>query len=74
MNIEIEIKKLLEDIRPRLQMDGGDVKYVSYEDGVVKVTLQGACHGCPSANYTLKLGIEKYLKEKLPEIKEVVNV
>ena len=74
MNIEDKVKELIEDIRPRLQMDGGDIEFIGLEDGVVKVRLQGACHGCPSASYTLKLGVERYIREKLPEIKEVVNV
>lgn len=74
MNIEDKVKELVEDIRPRLQMDGGDIEFIGLEDGVVKVRLQGACHGCPSASYTLKLGVERYIREKLPEIKEVVNV
>ena len=74
MNIEDKVKELIEDIRPRLQMDGGDIEFIGLEDGIVKVRLQGACHGCPSASYTLKLGVERYIQEKLPEIKEVVNV
>ncbi|PKL15111.1 MAG: hypothetical protein CVV50_01175 [Spirochaetae bacterium HGW-Spirochaetae-6] len=72
--MEDKVKELIEDIRPRLQMDGGDIEFIGLEDGIVKVRLQGACHGCPSASYTLKLGVERYIQEKLPEIKEVVNV
>ncbi len=69
-----EIKQLLEKVRPLLQRDGGDVEFVSYEEGIVKVKLQGACSGCPGAQMTLKMVIEKMLKEQFPEVKEVVGV
>ena len=72
--LEEKVKALLNDIRPRLQADGGDVNFVGLENGKVKVSLKGACAGCPGATMTLKMGIERYIKEKLPEIKEVVNV
>ena len=68
---EEEIGKVLGEIRPALQADGGDVELVSVEDGVVKVRFLGGCAGCPFKTTTLKLGIERYLKEKLPEVKEV---
>jgi len=69
-----EVKELLNDIRPNLQADGGDVELIDIsEDGIVKVKLLGACSGCPMAQMTLKMGIEKYLKEKIPEVKEVVS-
>lgn len=68
------VEKALEEIRPMLQADGGDVMLLDVEDGIVKVRLQGACAGCPSAGMTLKLGVEKMLKEKVPEVKEVVAV
>lgn len=61
------IKKALEDVRPYLQRDGGDVKFVDFEEGVVKVELQGRCAGCPHAQMTVKHGIESYLKEQFPE-------
>jgi len=62
-------------IRPALQADGGDVEFVEMtEDGVVKVILKGACGSCPMATVTLKNGIEKTLKEKVPGVKEVVRV
>ncbi len=70
-----EVKKVLEMIRPALQSDGGDVEFVEMsEDGVVKVKLKGACGSCPMATVTLKNGIEKTLKEKVPGVKEVVRV
>ncbi len=70
-----EVKKVLDQIRPGLQADGGDVELVEItEDGIVKVRLVGACHGCPMATLTLKNGIERTLKKKIPEVKEVVSV
>lgn len=69
-----KVQKALEKIRPSLQADGGDVEFVDYEDGVVKVRLQGACAGCPMSQMTLKNGIEQILKEEIPEIKYVESV
>ena len=70
-----KVAELLETaIRPALQTDGGDVELISVEDGVVKVRLQGACHGCPRAQITLKHGIERRLKEEIPEITSVESV
>lgn len=69
-----EVKKALEEIRPMLQADGGDVKLVEVKDGVVSLKLVGACSGCAMAKMTLKMGIEKRLKEKVPQIKEVKEV
>ena len=73
-SVEVRVKKALEDIRPRLQADGGDVEFVAFENGVVKVRLQGHCAGCPMSMMTLKQGIETYLKQKVPEVKQVTNV
>ncbi len=65
----------VEKIRPALQMDGGDISLVDVTDtGEVHVTLTGACAGCPHAAMTLKMGIERVLKEEIPEVKEVVEV
>lgn len=61
----------LNKIRPMLQRDGGDVELVEVIDGVVKVRLQGACAGCPMSQMTLKNGIERFLKQEIPEIKSV---
>lgn len=74
MSLEDKVKNLIDEIRPRLQMDGGDIEFVSLEDNVVKVRLQGACAGCPGAAMTLKMGVERHIQSQLPEIKEVVNV
>lgn len=70
-----EVKQALEFIRPTLQADGGDVQLVNVtEDGVVQVKLTGACGHCPMSTMTLKMGIERTLKEKVPGVKEVVSV
>jgi len=68
------VEKLLEQIRPSLQADGGDVELIGVKDGVVSVRLTGACGCCPMSTITMKTGIERLLKSKLPEIKEVVSV
>jgi len=72
--MEEKILESLNKIRPGLQADGGDVEFVSFEDGVVKVRLTGACGGCPMSQMTLKMGIERQLKKDVPEVKEVVSV
>ena len=73
--LEEQIKSALENVRPSLQADGGDVEFVSVsEDGVVSVKLTGACGGCPMAHMTLKMGIESYLKKEIPEVTSVVGV
>jgi Fe-S cluster biogenesis protein NfuA len=70
-----EVKSALDLVRPALQADGGDVELVEItEDGVVKVRLKGACGCCPMSTMTLKMGIERTLKEKVPGVKEVVSV
>ena len=69
-----KVEAALAKIRPALQADGGDVELVDVEGGVVKVTLKGACAGCPVATMTLKQGIERLLKEQVPGVKEVVAV
>ena len=70
-----KVEKVLDEIRPGLQADGGDVELVDVtEDGIVKVRLTGACVGCPMSTMTLKMAIEKKLKEKIPEIKTVEQV
>jgi Fe-S cluster biogenesis protein NfuA len=69
------VEKALNNIRPALQADGGDVELVSVtEDGVVNVKLKGACHGCPMAQMTLTQGIEKQLKQAVPEVTTVKSV
>lgn len=71
----VKIKEAIENIRPMLQADGGDVELKSIsEDGKIYLSLQGACGSCPMATLTLKMGIEARLKEMFPEITEVVSV
>ena len=70
-----KIKEILKtDIQPAVAMDGGYIHFVSYEEGIVYLSLQGACSGCPSSTFTLKQGIETRLKQFVPEIKEVMDV
>ena len=70
-----KVEATLGKIRPSLQADGGDVELVEVTpDGVVKVKLTGACGGCPMSQMTLKMGIERTLKQDVPEVKEVVGV
>lgn len=69
-----KVETALAQIRPALQADGGDVELVDVNEGVVKLKLKGACAGCPMATMTLRNGIERVLKEQIPEVKEVVAV
>ncbi len=68
-----QVKEVIEEIRPRLQMDGGDIEYLGLEDNKAKVRLLGACGTCPSAIYTLKLGVEAHLKERIPELNGIIQ-
>lgn len=68
------VQAVIDKIRPMLQADGGDVELVSVDAGVVKVRLQGACKGCPMSQMTLKNGIEKYVKQEVPEVDRVEAV
>jgi Fe-S cluster biogenesis protein NfuA len=69
-----KIEEAIGKIRPFLQKDGGDIQFIEFVDGVVKVKLQGACGSCPMSMMTLKMGVEKQLKQEIPEVKEVVAV
>jgi len=69
-----KVEEALNKVRPSLVADGGNVELVDVEDGVVKVKLTGACAGCPMSQMTLKMGIERFLKKEIPEVKEVVSV
>lgn len=69
-----KVEEALALIRPALQADGGDVELIDVNEGVVKLKLKGACGGCPMAAMTLRYGIERVLKEKIPEVKEVITV
>jgi Fe-S cluster biogenesis protein NfuA len=72
--VKERVEAALNRIRPALQNDGGDVELVDVNEGIVSVRLTGACGGCPMSTMTLKMGIEKVIKEDVPEIKEVVAV
>ncbi len=73
--VENKIREILDqEIRPAVAMDGGDITFEKYEDGIVYLYLQGACSGCPSSTATLKVGIETRLREAIPEIQEVVSI
>ncbi|MFP3950757.1 MAG: NifU family protein [Candidatus Bathyarchaeia archaeon] len=69
-----EVAEALEDVRPHLKTEGGDIELVDVEDGTVKVRLKGACAGCPMSQMTLKWGVENYLKKKLSGVKKVEAV
>jgi Fe-S cluster biogenesis protein NfuA len=69
-----KVSAAIDQIRPSLQADGGDVELVEVVDGVVKVRLKGACSGCPMATMTLKNGIERFLKQQIPEVVSVEQV
>ena len=69
-----KVEEVLDKIRPNLMLDGGNVELVEVNDGTVKLKLVGACAGCPMSTMTLKMGIERILKQEIPEIKEVVAV
>jgi Fe-S cluster biogenesis protein NfuA len=72
---EEKVKDIIENLRGALQSHGGDVELVGIdEDNTVNVRLQGACQGCPGAAMTMKMGIERILKERVPEVKQVVAV
>ena len=76
MDIQKKIQQVLDEVRPHLQMDGGDVSFVSFDEseGILKVKLQGACHGCPMSQVTLKEGIGRIVKERVPEVKDIEAV
>ena len=69
-----KVEAALAQIRPALQADGGDVELIDVNEGVVSLKLKGACGGCPMAAMTLRHGIERILKERVPEVKEVIAV
>ena len=65
------VERVIERIRPAVQMDGGDIELVDVADGIVKLRLVGSCHGCPSSMMTLRAGIERAIRAEVPEIKGV---
>jgi Fe-S cluster biogenesis protein NfuA len=68
------VKKALEQVRPQLQADGGDIEYVGFDNGIVKVKMKGACNGCPMSTMTLQWGVENFLKKHIPEVVKVEAV
>ena len=72
--VRAKVEEILNNIRPSLQADGGDVELVDVKEGVVSLKLTGACAGCPMSAMTLKNGIERTLKQEIPDIKEVIAV
>jgi Fe-S cluster biogenesis protein NfuA len=72
--VKDKVQAVLDNIRPNLLADGGDVELVDVKDGVVSVRLKGACAGCPMSTMTLKNGIERILKQELTDVKEVVAI
>jgi Fe-S cluster biogenesis protein NfuA len=68
------IEQILEELRPAIQKDGGDIQFVSFENGVVSLRLHGACSSCPMSFYTLKLGIQERLVAEIPQVREVIAV
>jgi len=74
-DLKAQVQEVLDQIRPALQMDGGDIELVDVDsEGYVLVRLQGACAGCPMSSMTLAMGVERNLKEKVPAVKGVVPV
>ena len=72
--LEQRVNEVIESVRPYIQGDGGDIELVGIDDGVVKVRLRGACAGCPHSRVTLKMGVERHMRERVPEIKSVEAV
>ncbi|MBN1245527.1 NifU family protein [Candidatus Bathyarchaeota archaeon] len=73
-SVEKRVQAALAEIKPQIQADGGDIDLVAIENGTVKVRLRGACVGCPMSALTLKQGVERIIKQKVPEIKSVEAV
>ena len=72
--IEDRVQKAIQELRPNLQADGGDIELLGVEKGIVKVKLKGACAGCPMSSMTIQWGVEKFLKKRIPEIVKVEAV
>jgi len=72
--VKEKVRIALEEIRSKLQADGGDIGLVGVEDGIVRVKLKGACAGCPMSAMTIQWGVERYLKSRIPEVKSVQAV
>jgi Fe-S cluster biogenesis protein NfuA len=74
IGIQEKVEAVIGEVRPLLQADGGDIELVSVDDGVVKVRLRGACAGCPGAQMTLRMAVERRLKARIPEVQRVESV
>lgn len=74
MNAEEKIKAIIDELRPYLMNDGGNIEFVKYENNIVYIKLSGACAACQLIDFTLKEGIESAIKEEVPEVSEVINV
>lgn len=74
IDMKEKVEAVLAKIRPRLEADGGGIDLIDITDGIVKVRLKGACQGCMGAQMTLKMGVERILKEEIPEVKSVEAV
>lgn len=73
-SIKEQVEKAIEEVRPNLQADGGDIELVDVENGIAKVRLKGACAGCPMSTMTVKMGVESFLRKKVPQIVRVETV
>lgn len=73
-NIEKKILQIIDNLRPYLISDGGNIEFVKYEDNIVYIKMQGACANCQMLDITLKDGIESVIKDEIPEVKDVINV
>jgi len=72
--VEDKVQKAIQELRPNLQADGGDIELLGVENGIVKVKLKGACAGCPMSTMTIQWGVENFLKKKIPEVVKVEAV
>jgi Fe-S cluster biogenesis protein NfuA len=70
--VEEKVRRALEKIRPAVRLDGGDIELIGIKDGVVTIRLFGACDGCPMSPVTLRAGVERILKDEVPDVREVV--
>lgn len=75
-DIESRIRAALDEVRPALQFDGGDLEFLDYspDSGVVRIQMVGACHGCAMSEMTLTAGLERIVKERVPEVRSLINV
>ena len=73
-SLDNRLKKAIDEVRPQLQADGGDIEYLGFDEGTVKVKLKGSCSGCPMSTMTLQWGVENFLKKRIPEVEKVQSV